>query len=129
MPHRLSADSTVNFKSKFNFFDALIKRVAVIYSDDGDRVGELELSVRDIQADDRWVNLILRLYGLREARLIENRSTLQVMSDGLGIEWINNSVYLVFCPYTDEPEGVDDIRRSNGYLAGERCEWEVISNS
>jgi hypothetical protein len=49
-----------------------------------------------------------------------------VLSDGLTLGWFEGLVFLDFGPYTSEPDGVDDFRRSGCYFAGLSATWEVV---
>jgi len=122
----LSRENVASFKSRFNCFDGLVQRFEISFSQDKGRVGELELLVRD--TDESWIKLLLRVNGLTEAHFIEGKSTVAVMTDGLDIKWVDSILFIVFSPYTDEPECVEDLRRADGFLAGDRCEWEVVQN-
>lgn len=123
----LNTENVASFKSRFNCFDGLVKRFEIAFSQEKGRVGELEILVRD--TDESWIQLLLRVQGLTEAHFVEGKSTIAVMTDGLDIEWVNGTLFIVFSPYTDEPEGVEDLRRSDGYLAGDRCDWEIVQTT
>lgn len=123
----LTRENLASFKSRFNCFDGLVQRFEIVFSQDRGRAGELEILVRD--ADESWIKLLIRVHGLTEAHFIEGKSTIAVMTDGLDIEWVDGIFFIVFSPYTDEPESVEDLRKADGFLAGDCCDWEIVKNT
>jgi len=107
--------------------DGLIRRVDLVFEPNrDDSRATIVCSVKDDAADAAWVNVIFRVRGLRELTMSEGNVTYRVLSDGLTLGWFEGLVFLDFGPYTSEPSGVDDYRRSGCYFAGHSATWEAV---
>jgi hypothetical protein len=87
------------------------------------------LSVQDQQteANDKWVNLHLRLEDVREFAFNESpRASYQVLSDELRIGYFNELYFLDFGGSVNEPTVVEDYRRSKFYAAARSIMWEIV---
>lgn len=107
--------------------DGLIRRIDLVFEPNrDDSRATIICSVKDDAADAEWVNVIFRVRGLRELSMVEGRTSYRVLSDGLTVGWFDGLVFLDFGPYTSEPSGVEDFRRSGCYFAGLTATWEVV---
>jgi hypothetical protein len=107
--------------------DGLIRRVDLVFEPNrDDSRATIVCSVKDDAADAQWVNVIFRVRRLREFTMSEGNVTYRVLSDGLTLGWFEGLIFLDFGPYTSEPSGVDDYRRSGCYFAGHSATWEVV---
>jgi hypothetical protein len=48
----------------------------------------------------------------------EGPSTNPVLSDGVGIHLLESGTFVDLAPYTEDPAGIDDLRRSDQYVLG-----------
>ena len=107
--------------------DGVIRRVDLAFDPDrDDSRATIICSVKDDAADAEWVNVVFRVRGLRELAMTEGRVSYRVLSDGLTLGWFEGLVFLDFGPYTSEPSGVEDFRRSGCFFAGLSATWEVV---
>jgi hypothetical protein len=120
----LTLASRADFLSRFyELADSVVRRVEFTYTP-GRRL-TVVLSAQDSLAPDGWSNVRIVVHGVREFTLREGKSTCVVTSYGFLIEWFDGTIALDFSPATDYPAGMEDIRRSDFYVAGERAFWEV----
>ncbi len=123
----LTPESTDAMLDRFNRFnDGLLRSIELSFRtnrDDSEAV--VTVSTRDTSADDDWVNVTLRVRGLREVNFSEGRTSYIVLSDGLVVGWFEGLVFLDFGAYSTSPRGVEDFRKSGCYFAGKSATWEV----
>ena len=107
--------------------DGVIRRIELVFCPAREKSeATIECSVRDDLDGASWVNLICRVRGVSEFAMSEGNVSHRVLSDGLAIGWFDGLVFLDFSPYTTDPDGIDDFRRSGCYFAGESATWEVV---
>lgn len=124
-PTRADIDKELDRFYRFN--DGIIRRVDMVFRPNRqDSEAAIECSVRDGEASAQWVNVICRVRALSEFSLSEGRTSYRVLSDGLVVGWFDDLIFLDFGPYTSEPEGIDDFRRSGFYFAGKSVTWEIV---
>lgn len=125
----LVASEKNDFLSRFhNFYDALVRSVYVSFNaTDGTKHVTVVLSSQDqtTDQDDGWANITINVDDVKDIILIETKSTCAVLSSGLNIEIFDGIIYLDFCPYTEEPNGIEDFLKSSFLVAGKRCIWTV----
>ena len=118
--------SNINeFLERFNHgYDGIIRDVAIHFSAKKVRV---ICSVKDqkTQMNKSWVNLAFEIENMIECIVIESQSTCIVLSDGLQVGFFNDNIYLDLCPYTEEPDGIEDFKKSRFLIVGERCSWSL----
>jgi hypothetical protein len=105
------------------FSDAVLRKVQHTYLSTGKQMTEVTLSAMDKEAPDGWSNVVVRIRGVEELVFKEGRTTCQVLSNGLQIEWHEDIVYVDFSPYSTVAAGVEEIRKSDFYIGGETAEW------
>lgn len=121
------ADASRVLERFYRCNDGLIRRVDLVFEPNRDESrATIVCSVKDDEAGAEWVNVIFRVRGLHEHTMTEGRVSYRVLSDGLTLGWFEGLVFLDFGPYTTEPDGVDDVRRSGCYFAGLSATWEVV---
>jgi hypothetical protein len=65
-----------------------------------------------------------------EFKIIQKLNTSNiVMSGGIKILYINSNIYIDFAPYSDEIEGLEDVRESDFYFGCKSIDWEIESYS
>lgn len=110
--------------------DAVVREVSLrVGGPSGSNTAVVKLAARDMESSEarRWVQLQLTVSGLREFHLLESpRESSYVLSMGLKVGRFDGLFFLDFGPYTDEPEGVEDYRRSHFYVAGKDFRWRVL---
>lgn len=123
---KLEVSSVREFLNRFNSFnDAVVRRVEHRYGTSGRRQTTLIISTQDQQPDSGWSNVVIVIDNVAEIALREDRSTRQVLSDGLSIAWFDGAVWCDLSPYSSEPVTVDDFRRSDFYVSGETLTWRA----
>lgn len=122
----IQADAERVLERFYRCNDGLIRRIDLAFEPDrDDSRATIVCSVKDDAADAAWVNVIFQVRGLREVAMVEGQTSFRVLSDGLTVGWFDGLIFLDFGPYTSEPRGVDDFRRSRCYFAGLTATWEV----
>jgi hypothetical protein len=110
--------------------DAVVREVHLhLGSPIGHNKAIVELAARDMESPEaqRWVRLQLTISDVREFRLQEgSKGSDYVLSLGLKVGCFDGLYFLDLGPYTDEPEGLEDFRRSRFYLAGMEFQWRVL---
>lgn len=124
-------DRSRHFLEQFNHcFDGVLRRFKVRFlpSEPLGRV-YLTLSVqrplsRRIKAG--WVNVRLAIKEVEEFVFKESsKETGRVLSSGLRIYPFNGLLFFDFAPYSLNPSGIEDFRRSGFYIAGRSFSWKV----
>ncbi len=113
----------------YHCYDSIIRCITLTTSDASNTSkAHVILSTRDEEgADDGWVNLNIKIENLIEYTGSNPESyTNEVLSDGIKIGFYDGLIYLDFEPYTDEPEGIEDFKRSNCLFIGKEIFWETI---
>lgn len=121
----LSPSDVDEFLNRFNHFnDGLIRQMVVLFWRSAGRSALIECSTIDTFTD-AWCNIIFRVNNLSAVKVIEGRTSNVVLSDGVHVAWFNGHCYLDFAPYTSAPDGLEDVERSQFYLAGHSVDWAV----
>jgi hypothetical protein len=121
----LSNSCLAEFLTRFyHCYDGLIRYVKVNFNF---KEVSVILSTQDqeTQENEGWVNLVLEINDFSEFILIEDKSSCTVLSSGLQVGFFNGKTYLDFCPYTEEPDSIDDFKKSRFMVAGSECFWSV----
>jgi len=126
MPELLPSNFTAFFERFAYCYDGFVRDVELNYVN---RKATVILSVQDQEThkDHGWVNLTLEIEDVTRFILIEDKSTCVVLSGGLQVGFYDAAIYLDFCPYTQEPDGIDDFNKSHFLIVGKRCRWVVAS--
>ena len=66
----------------------------------------------------------LKIIGLEEFVIREQKSSFLVLSDGIKFIWAADRAYIDFGTVEDEPN-LDEIRAAGFYLSGREVEWSV----
>jgi hypothetical protein len=126
---RLSPDKKDRFLSRFyGCHDSVLRAVKILWATDNRADVILTLSVRDIQGKDgeEWVNVRLKIAAVEEICLKESSKVgYTVLSNGIQIGVFEDLILFDLDPYTLEPEGIQDYRRSRFYFAGRDFAWKV----
>ncbi len=123
----LIEDQVSSFLDRFHHcYDGLVRAISILFASGNSlSTAKIVISVRDATDPASWVNVHLELDGLKEFALREGQASYQVLSDGLKIGFFGDLIFLDFAPYTDDPDGVEDFRRSEFYFASRSCKWQV----
>ncbi|MFO0896577.1 MAG: hypothetical protein U0836_04010 [Pirellulales bacterium] len=120
----LTPASRADFLSRFyELADSVVRRVELKYTP-GRRL-TVVLSAQDSLAPDGWSNVRFLISDVKEFQLREGKSTCEVISYAFLIEWFDGAIVLDFSPETEHPGGMEEIRRSDFYVAGKQAFWEV----
>ena len=109
----------------YHCYDGFIRYVEVDFRAKKVKVS-LSTQDKETRENEGWTNLIMEVKDVSEIILIEDRASCAVLSSGIQIGFFNDEVYLDFCPYTGEPDGIDDFKKSRFMVAGRKCFWSVI---
>ncbi|HVC96162.1 MAG TPA: hypothetical protein VND64_20940 [Pirellulales bacterium] len=118
-------------------YDGLLRIVEVLYREGGAGTNaRVVLSTRDNEsdADDGWCNLEFDISDVLEFRLTESGSKggYEVLSGGVAILPIQGMYFFEFT-HAVEPEAefatVDEVRRSEFYVAGRKFTWKTSAYS
>ena len=122
----ISGESAAAFLARFrNFYDGVIRRMAFDFTRDSYlRTVVVDLLGRDREAGDAWVLCTLKIIGLEEFVIREQKSSFLVLSDGIKFIWAADRAYIDFGTVEDEPN-LDEIRAAGFYLSGREVEWSV----
>lgn len=124
-----SLDAVPFLERFYQFYDALVWKIDVeMGSSRQSRCASIVVGTRDQSqtGDSEWVNVRMCFKDVSEFCINEEaNSQIQVLSDGIRIVQFGQSLIVDFDPYTDVPEGIEDIRRSHLYFACVSIEWEV----
>jgi hypothetical protein len=74
--------------------------------------------------NEGWVNVTLEIEGVKEFVLVEGKTTSGVLSSGLSIGFFDGKIHLAI---DEEAESLDEFKKSNFLVIGERCTWAVSS--
>jgi hypothetical protein len=111
--------------------DAVLRKIQLhVGSPGGRNRAVVELAARDSESSEarKWVRLELTVFDVKEFRLHEDpQESYYVLSLGLKVGCFGGLYFLDFGPYTDEPEGIEDYRRSRFYIAGSDFKWRVLA--
>jgi hypothetical protein len=106
------------------FYDAVLVEVHLVLPRAArERRATARLIAEDVEGT--WHSVSFVVEQLTEFAFAEGRSSNLVLSDGLGVHLVDGRTFLDLAPYTEEPAGLDDLRRSPQYIAGGSCEVEV----
>jgi hypothetical protein len=128
--------STIEYFSNrfYQCYDSIIRCISLITTETSNTSkAQVILSVRDEEGDgdgDGWVNLKIKIEGFTEfiGTDIDNYNN-EVLSDGIKVGFFDDLIYLDFEPFTDEPEGVEDFKKSKCLLIGKDIFWKTTSYS
>jgi len=118
--------STRAFLDRFNsFYDAVIRRIEYRFNVPEQRRATLIISTQDQQSDTGWSNVVIVIGKVSETAFREGNSTRQILSDGFHITWIDGFAWCDFSPYSSKIDSLDDLRKSDFYVAGESFAWQT----
>lgn len=116
----------------YNLYDGIIRNVTIKFMSKQHKTTVTVIcSVQDqeIVGDDSWINLTFNVINVIDLILLEGNITCVVLSTGINIGFFDEHIYLDFCPFTEEPEGIDDFRKSRFLIVGGACFWQLSSYS
>jgi hypothetical protein len=123
----LTPDSLDVFLRRFYALnDGVIRRIEFAYQPSGTRQATVILSSQDSESPSGWSNLLLRFDAVSEFVLREGRSTCQILSEGVSIKWIRETLFISLSSSMDGPESLDDFRQSDCYAACDAISWEIM---
>jgi hypothetical protein len=107
-----------------DFFDAVLVHVVL---DLPRAAKDREAVVRLLAREDGgpWRSVVFSVRQLREFKIVEAKSSNLVLSDGLGIHFLNDEVLLDLAPFTERPVDAADLWRSHQYVVGKTCSVDV----
>jgi hypothetical protein len=110
-----------------SFHDALLRSVECDYRGSGTLRATVTLSSQSGKLSSQWSNFTFSFEEVGEIMLAQRpRTTLVVLSFGLAIDWFDNQVFIAFSPYSPfTMASIDDYRKSEFYVAGAECYYEV----
>ncbi len=113
-------------KRFYHCYDGLIREIKIDFTT---KKAVILVSAQERAGSENlhWVNLKLDVKNVDNFTLVEDKSTCIVLSNGIKVGFFENKAYVDLCPYTDEPTGVDDFRKSNFLIVGGQCFWSVTS--
>ncbi len=110
---RLTPDTINEFLERFySLYDSVIRKIEYCYMSSGIQEANIIISSQDKNNSLGWSNLRFFLSGVSEFTLHEGRTTCQILSDGIHIKWIENSIYISFAS-SSEPITTDEFRQSD----------------
>lgn len=110
----------------YSFHDALLRRIEFSFSAQAStEYARVVVSARDSHLAGEWVNVEFHLNRLVEYRLARHRSDIQVLSDGIRFAAIDEAYFLDFSPWCDEPETIEDFRRSDFFVGASEYRWFI----
>ncbi len=116
----------------YQCYDSIIRCISLITTESSNiPKAQVILSVRDGEEDgDGWVNLKIKIDGFTEfiGTSIDYYKN-EVLSDGIKVGFFDDLVYLDFEPFTDEPEAIEDFKKSKCLLIGKDIFWGTTSYS
>jgi hypothetical protein len=110
----------------YSFFDASIKRIDIAYPSFGRTSAIVVMGARD-QQSVIGNTILIHVEDIKEIVFREVNTSLQRMTRGLHIKWLEGSVWLAFQPRSTDLATTVDFAESFFYIAGHECFWEVIS--
>lgn len=131
--NKLNISTMDYFLNRFyQCYDSIIRCISLITTESSNiPKAQVILSVRDEEEDgDGWVNLKIKIDGFTEfiGTSIDYYKN-EVLSDGIKVGFFDDLVYLDFEPFTDEPEGIEDFKKSKCLLIGKDIFWGTTSYS
>jgi hypothetical protein len=131
---QLNQDKQNHFLSRFyGASDGVVRSVTFDFNKTDPRnTVTIVLSVRDSERDPKesWVNLRLIINQVDDYCFCESSNVgYQVLSSGIQAGRFSNLYYFDFDPYTLEPDGVEDYRKSKFYFAGHEFSWAIEAYS
>jgi len=112
----------------YGFSDGIIRWLRLRYEDDGTRHVELTVACRDAEATENegWVSVRVLVRNAQEFTVREQpNTTLQVLSEGLHIQTIDEGVGIEFGGALEPPRTKSDLQKSDGFVIGREIEIEV----
>lgn len=112
----------------YGFSDGVVRWLRLQYEDDGTRNVELAIACRDAEATENegWVCVRILVRNAQEFAVREQaNTTLQVLSEGLHLQTIDESVGVEFGGALPSPRTESELRQSDGFVIGKEIEIEV----
>ena len=107
-----------------SFYDAVLVEVHLeLPRTSGDRRATVRLLAQDREGE--WSSVTFVVEPLTEFKFAEGRSSNLVLCDGLGIHLVDGRAFLDLAPYAAAPAGIEDLRRSQQYVAGGSCAADI----
>jgi len=122
-----------DFLDRFNrFHDAVIREIHIVfgYRSQHRDAGVIILSVQDQQCPQNkgWVNVNLQFVNVREFSMTHSAEEYhQVISDEIHIQHLNGLFFVDLGASIDQPNTIDQFKKSRFYLACESIQWNVVA--
>ena len=111
-------------KRFYSFNDAVIRGLELHYAASGKKRVSVTLSARDEESGQAWCNVVVVIDDVSEITFREGRATCQVLSSGLVVMWLDESVWCDFSP-SIEPNSIEEFRQSDFYVVGRVVTWRA----
>lgn len=126
---RLQATDIDAIHTRFwNFYDGVVCGIEIALRG-GPPSCEIEIQCKDRDSLSGWSRLRLRVNAVSRFRFELDRTTFEVLSSGIQFVWQQGVVYVVLDAFPDDGNGLPDLRTNTAYVAGESCEFEVVTSS
>ena len=108
------------FEQFYNFHDALLLSFKFEYQS-----AEFVMLARD---ENDWKKVVLHIKDIKEFKIHEKSNVAwNVLSMGIAMMESENLYHFSFDPYTLVPNGVEDYKKSNFYIAATDFEFKVYN--
>jgi hypothetical protein len=123
----LDSVTRAGFLSRFyDLSDAVIRKIEHDYLSTGVQTTTVTIEAQDQLAAEGWSHLAIRVSGVRELVFKEGRTTCQILSSGVQIDWYDGLVFCDFSPYSTAPISIDDVVNPSSTSAENRIGAEQI---
>jgi len=83
-----------------------------------------------VQAQDResasgWSNVRFVVQSVSECRFQLGKSTFEVLSGGIQLGWVRDSICVVFDAYPDDGPQLPELQTNSAYVIGDTCDIEI----
>lgn len=115
------------FRSRFcDFHDGVVREVLLGFGGGADRC-RVVVDCKDRNSGSGWARVELAIEGVTRCRFELGRTTFEVLSEGIHIEWLDAEVLIVLDASPNGPQKLPDLSRNTAYVSGRRCNWSAVS--
>jgi|GEM_PF-5640128 len=123
---RLQPEHVALFHERFaDFYDGVVRKVELEVGVPS-RACKIEVQCKDRDSRSGWSRVTFSVRGMKEFRFELGRTTFEVLSGGVQIDWQEDRVYVVLDAYPDDGPGLPDLAKNTAYVVGEDCEWSCV---
>lgn len=130
MKEIITKNNYSNLLKRFDrFSDSLIRSIEMKFNNQGTIGVSISLETRDAlsTANNGWVSVLLFLDMVSEMGIQEHQNTtISIISFGIHILFIDNKVLIEFGGEIDEPNSLEELRKSDAYAIGKSLSLEVF---